>query len=133
MSELDGGDAYDGLGIEQLIAILRADADSTGDTLEQLSIRLGSALGGRVRARRSGLFGRGSITVLTIDLGDRRFLLERAGHGGLAARCSHVVREVAIRTDDLDLETWIEQLSRALSAAAQESAEARAALERLLS
>ena len=133
MSELDRGDAYDGLGIEQLIAVLRADAASTGDTLEQLAVRLGSALGGRVRERRSGLLGRGSITALTIDLGDRRFLLERAGHGGLTARCSHVVRDVPIRTDDLDLDTWIDQLSRALAAVAQESAETRAALQRLLS
>ena len=69
---------------------------------------------------------------VSLELGDLRFELARSG-GAVAAQCTRVVRGIALKTEMLNLDTWLVELARALSAQAGASAQDRVALERLLS
>ena len=55
-----------------------------------------------------------------------------AAHARVEALGAEAVRGVRIRNEDLDVEAWLEALASDLREQAQTSAEARAALERLL-
>jgi hypothetical protein len=52
--------------------------------------------------------------------------------GQIRCRQEALVRGVAIRSDELTLEDWLEQLARALVVESEASAQARAALARLI-
>jgi len=66
-----------------------------------------------------------------VRLGDVHYEIESDG-GALAARRRSVVRGIALKSEDLGVEAWIESLSRDLLALAESSERGRAALERLL-
>jgi hypothetical protein len=50
----------------------------------------------------------------------------------VAAKCTKVVRGIALKTELLNLDTWLVELARALSSQARASAQDRVALEQLL-
>ena len=118
---------------------LRADGTDLRISVEVLAAKLESSLPGRTRVQRrgGGLLGRGEKHVrqiqvelgsasgttyqLTID-GDRVEGFRERKSGG-----------IAIKREPLDPQAWVVALSEDLRAEAQRSAEARTALERLLS
>lgn len=119
--------------LDLLAASLRADARDLKAFVEALAERLEGAFPGEARVqRRRGLLG-GPKPVRRIDLqlGDERFELEHDGGTVTCAR-RRIVRGVAVRSDPLGLDEWIDALTRAVGAVAEKSAEGRAALERLL-
>ena len=50
----------------------------------------------------------------------------------LDARCAHVVRDVVLKNEDLELEEWLDRLAQDLVAHAEASERGRDALEKLL-
>ena len=123
----------DALSFDLLAASIRADAADLGTFLEVLAIKLESALPGRVAVRRrSGLLARRRpVESLAVSLGGRSYQLHRQGEA-IAARVAHHARGVTLRTEEWPVDAWIEALSRDLAEHARASADARAALERLL-
>jgi hypothetical protein len=117
---------------ELLAASLRADAADLGSGLEVLARKLEGALPGRVRVERGGLLRKGRAERLECDLGEGRYTLA-IRHGRPDARRATVVRGVTLKSEELGLDQWIEALARELAADADRSADARAALEKLLS
>jgi hypothetical protein len=83
--------------------------------------------------RGGGLFARSRpIEAVEVDLGDDRFTLAMGRRGPLAATRTRVVRGIALRTDELAVEEWLDQLATALSEFAQTHAGAMDALRRRL-
>jgi hypothetical protein len=120
-----------------IAAALRADGADLAADVEALAVKLEGALPGRVRVQRDGggLLRRGDRHVrrLEVDLGEGRYLLDqRARRGAPELARQTVVRGIALRTDPMDLATWLHALARDLAARAQASGEGREAIERLL-
>src|SRR3954464_14948000 len=118
--------------LDLLAASLRADATDTAAFLEALAARLQGALPGQVDVqRKGGLFGGKRVRRIEVRLGDTRYEIEGDG-GQPTARRRNVVRGIALKTEELPVDAWLEALSAALLALAQTSGRGRAALERLL-
>jgi hypothetical protein len=114
-------------------AELRADATDLKTFVETLAAKLAGAFPGWARVeRRSSLFGGAKpVRRIELTLGDDRYELE---HDAGRVTCRHraVVRGVAIRSDELELDEWLTRLAGSLVRAADSSAQGRAALEQLL-
>jgi hypothetical protein len=119
--------------LDLLAASLRADATDTAAFLDALAARLEAALPGQVEVqRKGGLFGGGKrVRRLAVRLGDSHYEIE-GEHGALVARRRNVVRGIALKSEELGVDAWIDGLSADLLALAQRSEQGRLALERLL-
>jgi hypothetical protein len=114
-------------------ASLRADATDLRAFVEALAERLAGAFPDQVRIERSGnrFSSTRRVRRIQLALGDERYELEQED-GRVSCRRRALVRNVAIRSEELDLGAWIDELSRALVAQAESSAQARFALAELL-
>jgi hypothetical protein len=130
----DPATGNEGLQFEVLASSLRADLTDTGLFLGALAEKLGGALPQQcVVERKGGLFAREKpIHRVSVELGEQRYLIEKTDRGGLRAARIRVVRGIALKTEELGMDTWIDDLSRDLAAYAARNAQARGALERLL-
>jgi hypothetical protein len=89
------------------------------------------ALGERLRVQRAGWFRRdGPIRRLDLDLDAQRFALEVGKGGALAATRQRVVRGIALKTEDLSVEAWLQAVAAALADYARTHQEALDALKR---
>jgi len=124
----------EGLQFEVLASSLRADLTDTGLFLSALAEKLGGALPQQCVVERKGsLFAREKpIHRVSVELGEYRYVIEKADRGGLRAGRTKVVRGIALKTEDLGIDTWIDDLSHDLAAYAARNTQARSALERLL-
>lgn len=120
--------------IDLLLASLRADAHDAHAFLQALAAKLDGALPGQVRIERhGGLFSHEKpVRRIDLDLDEFRYAIEDAGHARLKAERTRVVRGIALKTEPLGVDEWIERLATDLALAAERSATAREALERLL-
>jgi hypothetical protein len=116
---------------ELLAASLRADANDLSVWLPALGAKLAGALPGRVRLYRDGIFGNGAVNGMTIDLDVWRLELHLK-HGRPLASRTHVVRGIALKTEELPLDAWIDALGQALAELASTSAREQAAIRSLL-
>ena len=115
-------------------AALRADGRDLDAGVEVLATKLEDALPGatRVERRARGLLSRERrVEEISVELGESTYLLRRERHGLSTARAK-TVRGVRIRNEALDVDAWLAALETDLREQAQTSAEARAALDRLL-
>jgi hypothetical protein len=112
-------------------ASLRADADDLRVFAEALTTKLEQSLPGRCHVERSGLLGHGDVRRITVDLGANRFELVRQGES-VSTRRSSVVRGVTLKSEELGLDEWIDELAAELVQEADRSERGRIALERLL-
>jgi hypothetical protein len=114
---------------------LRADAADVATSVEVLAAKLEAALPGatRVERRARGLLRREkAVEAIEVGLGGTRYAL-RMRDGRPEATREQEVRGVVIRREPLDLAAWTQALGDDLAEQARSSAQARAALERLLS
>jgi hypothetical protein len=121
------------MGFEMVAASIRADATDVKTFMDVLAVKLEQALPGMVYVEREGgLFKKEhKVKAIRIQIDDKLYDLMRAG-AGLEARLSHQVRGITLKNEALALDAWITELSHHLSRHAASSAEARAALERLV-
>jgi hypothetical protein len=123
----------EGLGFEVLASSLRADAGDAKTFLEVLAGKLSGALPTRTAIEReSHLFSREKpVKSISIELGEFRYQIGQV-HGTLAAQRTRVVRGIALKTEALGVDDWLDALTRGLMELAQQSASDRAALHRML-
>jgi len=131
MDQLGGGDPA--MGFELVAASIRADASDLKTFMDALAVKLEQALPGMVLVERDGgLFRKErKVKAIRVQLEDRMYELSRAGLQ-VEAKVSHQVRGITLKNEVLRLEAWIAELSHHLTRHAESSAEARAALERLV-
>lgn len=113
---------------------LRADGVDLATTVEVLASKLELALPAQttVRRRSRRLLSRDKVVeAIAVSLGDWRYALE-VGAGRPEAAREQAVRGIVIRREPLDLGAWVQSLTDELRAQAATSADARAALDRLV-
>ena len=120
------------LDLDLVSASLRADADDLRVFVESLSAKLEGSFPGRCRVRRAGLFGKGSVRRITVELGDSRYELMH-DEGVVSARRASVVRGITLKSEELGLDEWIDSLAAQVVAEADRSERGRSALQKLLS
>lgn len=122
----------DSLQIDILAGSLRADAGDMKTFVEILARKLDDTFPNRVKIQRKGLPGRARPVVrLTLTFNESQFELDN-NKGQVTTRRRKMVRGVALTTEELPLDTWIDQLSAVLIDEADKSQADRVALERLL-
>jgi hypothetical protein len=110
---------------------LRADSGDLTAYIEVLARKLEDALprNTEVRRRSKGFLSREKVVdTIAVTLGEFRYTLQRDG----AATRAKEVRGVVIKREEIGLEAWVGGLAGELREQALGSAEARAALERLV-
>ncbi len=122
------------LQMELLAASLRADSSDTKAFLEALATKLEGSLPDRTTVtRHSSLFSRDHpVKEITVLLGDYQYRIGRERQGPIMAQRAKVVRGIVLKTEQIPLEQWIEELAGELAQVAASSAQARSALERFL-
>ncbi len=124
----------DSFGFEVLASSLRADAGDLKTFMGALASKLEGALPSQttVARRGGGLFsGPKRVDRISVDLGEFRYELQMVGARVQPSR-SKAVRGIVLKTEQVPLNEWIDELSRQLTAEAERSEQARLALERLL-
>ena len=119
-----------------LASSLRADAADLDGFFPALAARLEGAMPpgrARVQRRSKSLFNREKVVqAIEVDMGDKTYACTRGGRGGVQASCRTVVRGIALSTQEMQLDAWIDALSADMATEAQASAEARERLDRML-
>jgi hypothetical protein len=124
----------DALELSVSAAMSRQYTEDSRTFLISLAELLESALPGEARVRRSGLFGGNNRPVkrIEIDFTEGRFALEDAGRGPLIATRTQIVRDVALKTETVTVQDWIQAVSAAIAQRAVESKATRDSLQQLL-
>jgi hypothetical protein len=119
--------------LDLVAASLRADAADLDAFVEALAVRLEGALPGQVEVeRKGGLLGSNKrVRRIAVSLGDQRYEAD-VDRGRVTCRRRSVVRGIALKTEELDLDAWIDALSRDLVEEGERSERGRQALSRLL-
>ncbi len=102
--------------------------------LDLLATMLETALPQDVEVgRRGGFFAkRKTVQRVSVMLGDDRYTLEDPGHGNLQATRTRIVRGIALKTETISVQEWVQELGSILDERARTSAAAREALSRLV-
>ena len=119
--------------LDLVAASLRADAADLDGFVEALAVRLEGALPGQVEVERKGglLGGNKRVRRIEVSLGDQRYEAD-VDRGRVTCRRRSVVRGIALKTQELELDAWIDALSRDLVDESERSERGRQALARLL-
>ena len=122
------------LQVEMRAASLRADTTDLKAFMEALAAKLGGSLPNQTAVvRHSSLFSREHpVKEITVTLGDYQYRISREKQGPLMAQRAKIVRGIVLKTEQLPMMQWIDELAAALAQEAAQSAQARAALERFL-
>jgi hypothetical protein len=101
--------------------------------VEALATKLTDSFPGHVKVERGGGLLRGPKPVrkIVVELGDTLYELDHDA-GEVVCFRRAMVRGIALRSDQLELGPWIDELSHGLVAQAEASEQGRAALARLL-
>jgi len=119
---------------ELFAASLRADKADLKTFLEALAVKMEGSLPDYTRVtRRGSIFSRErTVKEVMVSLGDYQYRIGRERQGPLVAVRAHVVQGIVLKTEQIPVDQWIEELSEALAQLAGYSAQSRAALERFL-
>jgi hypothetical protein len=120
--------------VEVFAASLRADYTDVKAFLEALAVKLeGSLPNNTTVTRHSSLFSREHpVKEIAVSLGEYQYRIGKERQGPLVAQRAKIVRGIVLKTEQIPVEQWIEELAEALAQFAAHSAQARAALERFL-
>ena len=134
MEKLPGEPLQEPLQMELLAASLRADSTDNKAFLEALATKLAGSLPNQTTViRQSSIFSREHpVKEIVIMLGDYHYRIARERQGPMVAQRLHVVRGIALGSDDLTVERWIEEVAESLAQLSAQSALAHAALSRFL-
>jgi hypothetical protein len=126
----DSSDAFD---LDMAAAMVQSNATDVHIMLKVLAGQLAEVLGSRVVVDRAGGLLRKSneVKALEVTLGDD---VLRAQVEGGSVRCSvaHSSGGIRIRSESVDLDSWLKRLLTALKEEAAHSEGARQALERIV-
>ncbi len=127
------GETDDAFDLDMAAATVQSNATDVRIMLKVLAGQLSEVLGPRVVVQRAGglLRKSGAVKVLEVTLGDD---VLRAEVEGASVRCSvaHSSGGIRIRSESVDLDTWLKRLLAALQQEAAHSEGARQALEKIV-
>ena len=127
------GETEDAFDLDMAAATVQSNATDVRIMLKVLAGQLSEVLGPRVVVERAGglLRKSGDVKALEVALGDD---VLRAQVEGPSVRCSvaHSSGGIRIRSESVDLDSWLKRLLTALQQEAAHSEGARQALERIV-
>ncbi|HVB26011.1 MAG TPA: hypothetical protein VNG51_28990 [Ktedonobacteraceae bacterium] len=128
------GDPMEPMQVELFAASLRADSTDIKAFMEALAVKLQGSLPNQTTvARQSGFFAKEHpVREIAVTLGDYQYRIAREKQGPIITQRAKVVRGIVLKTDQIPLEQWINELAASLAEEASNSASAHAALERFL-
>ncbi|HLZ81201.1 MAG TPA: hypothetical protein VKP04_06180 [Ktedonobacteraceae bacterium] len=134
MEKLPGEPLQEPLQMEMLAASLRADSTDNRAFLEALAAKLAGSLPNQTTVvRQSSFFSREHpVKEISVTMGDNQYRIGREKQGPIIAQRAKVVRGIVLKTEQIPMEQWIDELAGALAHEAMHSAQARIALERFL-
>lgn len=101
--------------------------------LENLANMLESAFPNEtIVVRKGGLFSKKSIAKIKARFGEYTYNLEDTGRGPLVASQTKIVRGIALKTEEIPVESWMEILGEELEAHTRNHARAREALSKFV-
>ncbi len=123
-----------GMEADVLSATLHAGLKEAQDLLDFLAQKFEGPLSHLIEVRRrGGLFGnKHAVEEITFKFEDRQLRITRESHGSFSAKSLKVVRGVVLKTNVVDIEQWIGELSQALARQAEKSESFRTALSRFV-
>lgn len=118
------------LQVDVLAAALRSDRGQTDNLIAWLAERFETILPSQTTVIRGGWFLSKvkHVKELTLRFSDVHFVLEQHKHGQIVAKELKIVREVVLKTSEVSMEKWIEDLARELSELAESNSQTRQAL-----
>src|SRR5881396_3375542 len=134
MEKLPGEPLQEPLQMELLAASLRADSTDNKAFLEALATKLAGSLPNQTTViRHSSIFSREHpVKEITVTMGDYQYRIGREKQGPIVTQRAKVVRGIVLKTEQIPMDQWIDELADALTHEAANSAQARIALERFL-
>ena len=127
---MDNNDNALQLGVAAYLA--KSYGEDERDFLESAALMLERALPDATQIERGGAFWSKirPVKILSVTLDDLEFTLaNRAAHSPLEAQIRRSVRGVALKTESVTMADWIARLSAAMGERAEQSHQAREALE----
>jgi hypothetical protein len=127
------GSADDGFDLELAVSTLASNSTDVSVLLRLLADQLAGSLGSRlVVERQGGLFKRsGAIEAIQVSLGNDVLRAEASG-GSVRCTIGHASGGIRIRSETIDMATWLRRLLGALEQEAAKSETTRQALENLM-
>lgn len=119
--------------LDLVAAALRADLGDISAFVEGLATRLELALPGLVEVKRSrsGFRGPKVVTEIAVRAGEDNLQLQRSG-AVVNTRRAKVSGGIVIKTEALDIDTWLSALAVAVADQARRSERTRLALQQLV-
>jgi hypothetical protein len=119
--------------LDLVAAALRADLSDISAFVEGLAMRLEQALPGLVQVKRSksGFRGPRQVTEITVNAGDERLQLQRSG-GQIQTVRARLSGGIVLKTEALEIDSWLSSLAAAVAGQAQRSERIRLALQQLV-
>lgn len=122
------------LQVDMLAASLRADSTDLKAFLEALATKLAGALPNQTAVtRQNKLFSRERpIREIVVTLGEYQYRISHEQQQSLVTLRAKTVRGIVLKTEQLPMDQWINELATDLAHEATQSSQARIALERFL-
>lgn len=122
------------LQVDMLAASLRADSTDLKAFLEALAVKLEGALPTQTAVmRQNRLFSREHpIREIIVTLGEYQYRIVHEQRQPLITQRAKTVRGIVLKTDQMSMDQWINELATDLAQEANQSSQARIALERFL-
>jgi hypothetical protein len=122
------------LQIEQMAAAIRANSSDLQTFMEVLATKLEGSLPNQTQVVRQSRFlsREHPVKEIKIVLNDHHYRVYKEQQGTLITETVKVVRGIALKTEQIPMEQWIEELATALAQESTHSSAARLALEQFL-
>ena len=122
------------LQVDVLAAALRMDHQESRDLLEFLAQKLAQSLPQNTTVTRGGgLFSREHpVKEILVRFDDYHYQITREQHGSLTAKTLKLVRGIVLKTTEIPLDQWTEEVAQKLVQLAQCNAQTRQALNKFV-
>jgi hypothetical protein len=122
------------LEVDVLAAALRLDRDESGDLLEFLAQKLELSLPQQTTISRGGNFlsKQRPVKEIIVRFNDSHYQILRDRHGSVTAKVIQLVRGVAIKTTEMPIDVWTDQVAAQLTQLAAQSSQTRTALDKFV-
>jgi hypothetical protein len=122
------------LQVDVLVAALQIDRQESGDLLEFLAQKLELTLPQQTTViRGGGMFSRKHpVREITVKFNEYHYQIIREQHGSLSAKVMKLVRGVVLKTTEISVDQWTEDVAQQLAQLAQHSTQTRNALHKFV-
>ncbi len=122
------------LEVDVLAASLRMASQESGDLLEFLAKKLEQSLPQNTTVTRGGWFlsKEHPVVEITVRFDDYQYQIVRESHGSLRAKVMKMVRGVVLKTTEIPVEQWTDEVAQQLAELASRSEQTRRALNKFV-